>query len=67
VNKYNASEWMTVKEVCEYLKISKESVYRYIKKEYIPHYRIGERGIRFYKKELDTWMLNKLLNNKEKK
>jgi excisionase family DNA binding protein len=48
--------WLSVKELSEYLGISKETVYRLLDKKQIPSRRIG-RLHRFYKVEIDKWML----------
>ena len=47
--------FLTVQEVCQYLKISNESLYGWIKKKNIPAHRVGKRWL-FDKKELNAWV-----------
>lgn len=48
---------MTVVEVADYLKMSKQTIYRLVKEEGLPAYRPhARRGMRFYKEEVDTWL-----------
>jgi len=54
--------WMTLEEVAQYLKVSKDSIYRLAKKGEIPASKIGNLW-RFKKEEIDEWMRNKR-NNK---
>ena len=44
--------WLTVKELAEYLGISKETIYRRLKNESIPAHRVG-KGWRFKASEID--------------
>jgi len=46
---------MTVKEVAEYLRIPRTSVYRLVKQHKIPVSRIG-RHLRFRKAVIDEWL-----------
>jgi len=48
-------ELMTVKEVAEYLRIPRTSVYRLVKQHKIPVSRIG-RHLRFRKAVIDEWL-----------
>ena len=54
--------WMTLEEVAQYLKVSKDSIYRLAQKGEIPASKIGNLW-RFKKEEIDEWMRNKR-NNK---
>jgi len=47
---------MTVPETAKYLRISKESIYRMVKKNKIPVHRIGEKLWRFHAGEIDQWV-----------
>jgi excisionase family DNA binding protein len=46
---------LTAKEASEYLKIALPTLYRYMKQEKIPSFRIGNRW-RFKKSILDRWI-----------
>jgi len=50
--------WMTLEEVAQYLKVSKDSIYRLAQKGEIPASKIGNLW-RFKKEEIDEWMRNK--------
>lgn len=43
---------MTVAETAEYLKVSRDTVYRWIADDAIPHHRYGGNHILIYKSEL---------------
>jgi excisionase family DNA binding protein len=48
------AEWLTVDEACELLRVSRPTIYRFIKDGRLAPYEIpGFRGIRFKKKDLD--------------
>ena len=47
--------YLTVNDVCKYLKISNESLYGWIKSTNIPAHRVGRRWL-FDKAELDAWV-----------
>ena len=47
--------YMTVNDVCRYLKITNESLYNWIKRTDIPAHRVGKRWL-FDKAELDAWV-----------
>jgi|LSQX01.2.fsa_nt_gb excisionase family DNA binding protein len=42
-------EWMTVEDVCEYLQVSKSTVFRWTNQGKLPAYKFG--GARRYKRE----------------
>ena len=46
---------MTVKEVSEYLRVSRASIYHLVKERKIPVSRIGKH-IRFRKRIIDEWL-----------
>jgi len=46
---------MTVKEVSEYLRVSRASIYRLVKERKIPVSRIGKH-FRFRKRTIDEWL-----------
>lgn len=47
---------MTVKEVCEYLRISRATLYTYIEQDMIPSYRVGKRGRRFKRGDVEDFV-----------
>ena len=46
---------LTVTDVCQYLSVTNETVYSWIKKSDIPALRVGKRWL-FNKSELDQWI-----------
>lgn len=57
------NKWLSMKEVCEYLRISRDTVMNWIKKEGMPGHQKG-RLWRFDINEVDEWM-KKTENEKE--
>lgn len=53
------SELMTVKEVGEYLRFNKRTIYRHLKQRSIPAIKIGNKW-RFPKDAIDEWLNNKM-------
>jgi len=51
------NEIMTTKEVAEYLKLTKVTVYKYVKEGTIPGTKIGSRW-RFLKEKIDDFLRN---------
>jgi len=49
------SEWMTLDEVCDYLNLSKSSIYKLTMKNGIPFYKLG-RILKFKRAEVDEWI-----------
>jgi len=47
--------WMTVKDVAEYLQLSRDQIYRLAQQGRIPVSKIGYRW-RFKKEKIDQWM-----------
>lgn len=55
-NKHPSNEkLMTVQEVCEWLTISRWSLYQMVSRGQIPHVKLGRR-LRFVYSELDLWV-----------
>lgn len=57
-------EVLTVKEASGYLKISEKTLYRFIREQNIPAFKLG-REWRFKKSLLDKWM-EKRINQRQK-
>jgi len=49
------NQWMTVKEVAEYLRLSPDMIYRLAQRGRIPVSKVGSRW-RFKKEKIDQWM-----------
>ena len=49
-------ELMTVQEVIEYLKISRQTLFRLRKEGVIPFYQVGERGVRFKRSDIEDYL-----------
>ncbi len=52
---------MTSDEVCNYLKISKETLYKWIENGKIPYYRITEKKRLFNRKHICQWLNEKMV------
>lgn len=51
----NRAELWTIEDVAKYLKVSKMTIFRMLKKESIPGCKIGHQW-RFRKEEIDEWL-----------
>lgn len=49
------SKWLTLVEICEYLKVSRETVLNWINKKNMPAHKTG-RLWRFDASEVDEWI-----------
>lgn len=49
--------WLSVTEVCEYLGVSRDTIYKWINTLNMPTSRAGRRW-KFKKAEIDLWMKN---------
>ena len=47
--------WLSVDEICKYLGVSKDTVYKWIDKHGMPAHRLG-RLWKFKKDQVDTWV-----------
>jgi excisionase family DNA binding protein len=45
-----------VKELSEYLEVSKKWIYEQTHLKAIPHYKLGNKQVRFRKKDIDAWL-----------
>ena len=48
-------KWMTVKDISDYLQLSKDQIYRLAQHGKIPASKVG-RGWRFKKEKIDDWV-----------
>ena len=49
--------WLTIHEVSDYIKISKETIYKMVKQSKLPATKIGNQW-RFNKSLVDDWLLS---------
>ena len=47
--------WLTVEDICKYLNISNETVYKWIEQRNMPGNRVGRRWM-FKQNEVDDWV-----------
>ncbi|WP_367174916.1 helix-turn-helix domain-containing protein [uncultured Desulfovibrio sp.] len=47
--------WLTVEEICAYLSVTNETVYKWIEHQQMPGHRVGRRWM-FKKSEVDGWV-----------
>ncbi len=47
--------YMTVADICSYLSVTDETVYRWIKQNDLPAHRVGKRWM-FQRQEVDAWV-----------
>lgn len=52
-------EVLDLKGACDFLKIAKPTLYKYIRTGQIPAFKVG-RIWRFHKESLDTWVRNRV-------
>lgn len=49
------SEWMTLDQVCDYLQLSKSSIYKLTMRNGIPFYKLA-KTLKFKRSEVDDWI-----------
>lgn len=47
--------WLTVDDICKYLNVSNETVYKWIEQRNLPGHRVGRRWM-FKKEQVDAWV-----------
>lgn len=47
--------WLSADEICEYLGMGRDTIYKWIEKKGLPAYRLG-RQWKFKTKEIDGWV-----------
>lgn len=47
--------WLTVDDICKYLNVSNETVYKWIERRRMPGHRVGRRWM-FKQDEVDKWV-----------
>lgn len=51
----HTDKWLTVEEICEYLSVGKDTVYKWIEQREMPAHKVGRRWM-FQKTEVDRWI-----------
>lgn len=51
----NDEKWLTVEEICDYVQVSKDTIYKWIERRNMPAHRVGRRWM-FQKSEVDVWI-----------
>ena len=50
-----ADRWLSISEICQYLGVSSDTIYKWIEKKSMPAHKIG-RLWKFKKNEVDDWV-----------
>ncbi len=50
--------WLTVDDICKYLSITKDTVYKWIEQKGMPASKIGRKWL-FRKEDIDNWVKSK--------
>jgi excisionase family DNA binding protein len=53
-NRQLQSNWLTIREAADYLKVARSTLYRWAREGKVTFYRLGEQTVRVQKDELDT-------------
>jgi excisionase family DNA binding protein len=48
-------KWLTVEEICNYLSVTKDTIYKWIDQREMPAHRVGRRWM-FQKEDVDSWI-----------
>lgn len=49
--------WLSISEICQYLGVTSDTIYKWIEKKNMPAHKIG-RLWKFKKNEVDDWVLS---------
>jgi excisionase family DNA binding protein len=49
--------WLLVDDICTYLRVSRDTVYKWVQFDFIPYHKVGKL-LRFHKDEIDRWILS---------
>ena len=50
---------MTIKDIAEYLQVKERTIYSWINKGIIPHYKLTNKVVRFNMNEVNEWLSSK--------
>lgn len=56
--KFMEDRWLTVDDICKYLSITKDTVYKWIEQKGMPASKIGRKWL-FRKEDIDDWVKSK--------
>lgn len=60
------TEWLSVKEVADYLGLKESTIYQYVNERRIPFYKVpGSSAVRFKRSEIDEWMASGRVETKD--
>lgn len=48
-------KWLAVEEICKYLSVTKDTIYKVVGTKEMPNYKAG-RGWMFQKTDIDVWI-----------
>jgi excisionase family DNA binding protein len=51
----NEEKWLTVEEICNYLQVTKDTIYKWIDQRAMPAHRVGRRWM-FQRSEINAWI-----------
>ena len=51
----NEEKWLTVDTICDYLQVTKDTIYKWISARDMPAHKVGKRWM-FQKSEIDRWI-----------
>lgn len=58
---------MKVIELAEYINVSNQTIYKWVREKTIPHQKLGKKMIRFDKAQIDRWLEKGNFNTEEEK
>lgn len=50
----SVAKWLTVEEICKYLSITKDTIYKWIDQKNMPAHRVGRKWM--FQEEVDAWI-----------
>ena len=57
------NEWLTIAEACEYLRVTRATLYRWAREGSLPLYKLGGRATRVKRPDLDQLLVEKDYSN----
>ena len=51
----SVEKWLTVEEICDYLQVTKDTIYKWISTRAMPAHKVGKRWM-LQKSEVDQWI-----------
>jgi excisionase family DNA binding protein len=59
-------KWLTVGDICKYLNVGNETIYKWIEKKGMPGHRVGRKWM-FKQEEVDDWVRSGGASDKSEK